>query len=78
MRARKTGLTRRNPAEFGTVEVRGERFRALYRVKGKTFRAPKTFDSRPAARAWLADQEKSRRGGIWIESVGAESLGRAG
>ncbi|BDZ37985.1 tyrosine-type recombinase/integrase [Microbacterium suwonense] len=76
MTARKTGLTRRNPSEFGTVEVRGERFRALYRVKGKTFRAPKTFDTRPAARAWLADQEKSLRGGTWIDPrLGAETVG---
>ncbi|WP_193596239.1 tyrosine-type recombinase/integrase [Microbacterium sp. YJN-G] len=76
MTRRKTGLTRRNPAEFGTVEVRGERFRAFYRLKGKTFRAPQTFDSRPAARAWLADQENSLRGGVWIDPrLGAETVG---
>lgn len=75
MTARRTGLTRRNPAEFGTVEVRGERFRAFYRVKGKAFRAPKTFETRHAARAWLADQEKSLRGGTWIDPrLGAETV----
>lgn len=60
MTRRKTGLTRRNPADFGTIEERGGRYRAFFRVKGQTIRAPQTFPDRKSARAWLADQERAR------------------
>lgn len=67
MTARKTGLSRRNPAEFGTVEARGLRFRAFYRSRGAVVRAPKTFETRVAARAWLAEQERAILGGVWVD-----------
>lgn len=67
MTRRKTGLARRNPNDFGSVEKRGERYRALFRRDGRTIRAPRTFTTRDDARHWLSEQERALRGGTWID-----------
>lgn len=67
MTRRKTGIGRCNPSEFGTVEERAGRYRAFYRVKGQVIRAPRTFEERGGARAWLLEQERSIHGGTWID-----------
>lgn len=67
MTQRKTGLARRNPNEFGSVEQRGERYRAFFRKDGRTIRAPRTYATRDDARHWLNEQERALRGGTWID-----------
>lgn len=75
MTARRTGLARKNPTHFGTVERRGDRFRAYYRREGEVIRAPKTFESAKAANAWLAKQAASQGAGTWIDPrAGADTL----
>lgn len=79
MTRRKTGLTRRNPAEFGTVEERGGRYRALYRVKGAVIRAPRrsTLVSRPEP-GWPSRNARCAavRGSIpgWVPRQSPDSL----
>lgn len=76
MTARKTGIARKNPAAFGTVQRRGDRYRAFYRRSGSTIRAPKTFDSVKSAHAWLAKEAAAHGAGTWIDPrAGADTLG---
>lgn len=75
MTRRKTHLARKNPAAFGTVERRGDRFRAFYRREGEVIRAPKTFESVKAAHAWLAKEAAAHGAGTWIDPrAGADTL----
>lgn len=75
MTARRTNLSRRNPASFGSVERRGERYRALYRRDGEVIRAPKTFDNAKQAHAWLAKEATAHATGAWVDPrAGAETL----
>lgn len=76
MTRRKTGIGRRNPSEFGTVEQRPNgRFRAYFRAEGVVHRAPSTFATRAEARAWLAKSEAALRGGTFIApTAGAGTL----
>lgn len=75
MTSRKTGISRRNPATFGSIERRGDRFRALYRRDGAVIRAPKTFGTRKEASVWLAAQATAQADGSWIDPrAGAETL----
>ena len=65
MTARKTGLTRRQPAEFGTIRERNGKFQTFFRLDGATHRAPGMFRTRAAARAWLGEQERAVRAGTF-------------
>lgn len=69
MTVRRTNLSRRQPAEFGTIRERNGRFSAFFRRDGQTVRAPHVFTDRPSARAWLAGQERAIRGGAFVAPI---------
>lgn len=74
MTARKTGLTRKNPAAFGTVQRRGGRYRAFYRRNGDTVTAPRTFDTAKAANAWLAKEAAGHGAGTWVDPTAGHDI----
>ncbi|WP_345802721.1 site-specific integrase [Microbacterium sp. AZCO] len=67
-RAQKTPSGRPHPNILGTVRrEKSGRFRASYRIDGRTFSAPKTFDTERDAQAWLATEHGARKAGTWID-----------
>ena len=57
---------RRPPGALGSVrQLPSGRFQAYYRHEGETFSAPHTFDTREAARGWLAGERAERALGTW-------------
>lgn len=58
--------TRRSPGSWGTAEqLPSGRWRAFYRVEGTKFSAPRTFDTKADAQAWLAGERADRDRGTW-------------
>ena len=57
---------RRRPEALGTVErLPSGRYRAYYRHEGERFTAPQTFETKDAARGWLATERADRLRGTW-------------
>ncbi|WP_426516821.1 hypothetical protein ACPPVQ_18965 [Diaminobutyricibacter sp. McL0618] len=67
---------RRAPSDLGTVRLeRSGRYRAYYRFNGELFNAPRTFETRADALAWLAGERSDRRRGTYLDPrVGRDTL----
>lgn len=70
----KTGIARKNPAPFGSIERRGDRYRALYLKDGVKIRAPKTFATAQEARAWLAREAVAIADGTWTPRIAPAAM----
>lgn len=63
---KRASSARRHPNDLGSVEtLPSGRFRAYYRHDGRKFTAPHTFETKTAARSWLATERADRARGVW-------------
>lgn len=63
---RRAADQRRAPGAWGTAEqLPSGRWRAFYRRDARKFTAPRTFDTKADALAWLATERADRSRGIW-------------
>ncbi|WP_404433134.1 tyrosine-type recombinase/integrase [Microbacterium lacus] len=64
--SRRTAPTRRPPGSWGTTQqLPSGHWRAFYRYDGRRITAPRTFESKAAAQAWLAGEHADRSRGTW-------------
>ncbi|WP_206448165.1 tyrosine-type recombinase/integrase [Agrococcus sp. KRD186] len=68
--------TRRTPSTWGTTEqLPSGRWRARYRLAGRSIAAGRTFDTREQAAAWLAGEHADRSRGVWVDpETGSQTL----
>ncbi len=70
-----TNKTRRTPAAWGSIErLPSARYRAYYKHNDRRVSAPRTFETKHAASAWLAAEQTAHVTGAWIDPAHGDTL----